>query len=73
MKNQVDEQKLRIGDLGLQITFKIYGTETLYRTITYPDRSGNKYWGTRACLNLLTNKAERLHCSLCIFHVEQKD
>lgn len=66
------DQNTRLGDLGLQITFCFYGNETRYRTITYPDRSGNKYWGTRECLNLTTNKAEKLHCNMYVFPVEPK-
>lgn len=55
-------QRLRLGDLDLQVTFHFPGNKTKYRTITHPQRSGNKYWGSRSCLNLTTNKAESLLC-----------
>jgi hypothetical protein len=61
MKDQ--KPPLRLGDLDLQVAFHFPEEKTRYRTITYPQRSGNKYWGSRECLNLSTNKAEKLECN----------
>lgn len=61
---------LKLGDLDLQVTFTLYDKETRYRTITYPQRPANKYWGSRACLNLTTNKAENLLCGKPVILVQ---
>jgi hypothetical protein len=57
------DQKPRLGDLGLQIAFRLPRQKTNYRTIMYPSRLANKYYGNRACLNLKTNKAVNIACS----------
>jgi hypothetical protein len=62
----------KLGDLELQVTFLFPGQKIKYRTLTYPQRSGNKYWGNRSCLNLSTNKAENLECKKEVIHVEHK-
>jgi len=59
-------QTLRLGDLGLQVTFIFPRQETQYRTITYPAKPARPYYGNRSCLNLSTNKAENLQCNKAV-------
>lgn len=68
MKNQ----KLILGELDLQVAFRFPESKTIYRTITYPPKLTSPSYGARECLNLTTNKAEKLECKREIFHVEPK-
>jgi hypothetical protein len=54
---------LILGSLDLQVAFRFPRQKTLYRTITYPLRPATPSYGSRACLNLSTNKAENLLCN----------
>jgi hypothetical protein len=60
MKSQ--DQKLILGNLDLQVAFRLPGAETTYRTITHPPKPASPGYGARECLNLTTNKAEKLAC-----------
>jgi hypothetical protein len=61
MKSQVD-QKLILGNLDLQVAFCFPDSTTIYRTITHPPKPTSPSYGARECLNLTTNKAEKLKC-----------
>jgi len=69
MKSQ---DKTILGNLGLQDSFKFPGQKTVYRTLTYGPSSANPWHGTRECLNLSTNKSEKIACNKEVFPVEHK-
>jgi hypothetical protein len=60
------DHKPRLGDLDLQVAFRLSGNETIYRTINYPPSLANPAMGMRDCLNLTTLQADRLACRLKI-------
>lgn len=65
MKNvkTIKKPVLILGNLDLQVAFTLPGEKTVYRTITHPPKPVSPSFGTRACLNLNTNKAENIACS----------
>jgi hypothetical protein len=52
----------RLGDLELQVAFRLPQRKTIYITITYPSSFANPHFGSRACYNLRTRKAENIAC-----------
>jgi hypothetical protein len=61
-----------LGSLELQTAFHFPGRKTIYRVLTYPPRLVTPKYGSRACYNTRTKKAENIACNLLVVSVSSE-
>jgi hypothetical protein len=67
MKNET----VKLGSLGLGEAFHFPNRKTVYQTIDYRPSNANVSYGSRSCYNTRTGKAEKVKCSMEVFHDSQ--